>query len=212
MAVSWGRRRMDLSGITAIGVDEIHWSKKMGFMTLVYQIDNHCKRLLWCGEKRTEKTISTFFNWFGEDRSLQLKFVCSDMWKPYLKLIAGRATNALNILDRFHVSQKLNKAIDEVRALETKALIKKGLDADIAADDAKTDGMAIAGFITGLVSLFLFGIILGPLGIIFSAIALKRIKRNPEKRKGRGLAIAGLILGICGVIGWAIYVRFVLGA
>lgn len=129
MAVSWGRKRMDLSDITAIGVDEIHWSKKMGFMTLVYQIDNHCKRLLWCGEKRTEKTITTFFNWFGEDRSLQLKFVCSDMWKPYLKLIAGRATNALNILDRFHVAQKLNKAIDEVRALETKALIKKGLDA-----------------------------------------------------------------------------------
>jgi hypothetical protein len=27
-------------------------------MTLVYQIDNHCKRLLWCGENRTEKTGS----------------------------------------------------------------------------------------------------------------------------------------------------------
>lgn len=46
MAVVWGRERMDLSNITAIGVDEIHWSKKLGFMTLVYQIDNHCKRLL----------------------------------------------------------------------------------------------------------------------------------------------------------------------
>ncbi len=128
MAVSWGRERMDLSNITAIGVDEIHWSKKLGFMTLVYQIDNHCKRLLWCGEKRTEKTITNFFNWFGEERSLKLRFVCSDMWKPYLKLIASRATGALNILDRFHIAQKLNKAIDEVRAAETKALIKKGFD------------------------------------------------------------------------------------
>jgi transposase len=51
MAVAWGREHMDLSNITAIGVDEIYWSKKSGFMTLVYQIDNHCKRLLWCGEK-----------------------------------------------------------------------------------------------------------------------------------------------------------------
>lgn len=128
MAVVWGRERMDLSNITAIGVDEIHWSKKLGFMTLVYQIDNHCKRLLWCGEKRTEKTMTSFFDWFGEERSLKLKFVCSDMWKPYLKLIANRATDALNILDRFHIAQKLAKAIDEVRATETRALIKKGVE------------------------------------------------------------------------------------
>lgn len=128
MAVIWGRERMDLSNITAIGVDEIHWSTKRGFMTLVYQIDNHCKRLLWCDEKRTEKTITGFFDWFGEKRSLELKFVCSDMWKPYLTLISQRATNALNILDRFHIAQKLSKAIDEVRAVETRALVKKGMN------------------------------------------------------------------------------------
>lgn len=126
MAVAWGRERMDLSNITAIGVDEIHWSKKLGFMTLVYQIDNHCKRLLWCGEKRKEKTILAFFDWFGGERSLKLQFVCSDMWKPYLKVIAQRATNALNILDRFHIAQKLSMAIDKVRAAETRELIRKG--------------------------------------------------------------------------------------
>jgi len=126
MAVAWGRERMDLSNISAIGVDEIHWSKNLGFMTLVYQIDNHCKRLLWCGEKRKEKTIIAFFGWFGGERSLKLKFVCSDMWKPYLKIIAQRATNALNILDRFHIAQKLSMAIDKVRAAETRDLIRKG--------------------------------------------------------------------------------------
>ena len=126
MAVAWGRERMDLTGITAIGVDEIHWSTKQGFMTLVYQIDNHCKRLLWCGEKRTQKTITAFFDWFGDERNANLKFVCSDMWKPYLKLIAMRARNALNILDRFHIAQKLGDAIDDVRAAETKELMRKG--------------------------------------------------------------------------------------
>src|SRR5579872_6242826 len=127
MAVSWGRERMDLTGITAIGVDEIHWAKS-SFMTLVYQIDNHCKRLLWCGEKRTEQTINEFFIWFGDQRCLSLKFVCSDMWKPYLKAISQYTRNALNILDRFHISQKLSKAIDEVRASETKSLLAKGKD------------------------------------------------------------------------------------
>jgi transposase len=125
MAVAWGRERMDLSNITAIGIDEIHWAKG-SFMTLVYQIDNHCKRLLWCGEKRTEQTINDFFRWFGKDRCLLLKFVCSDMWKPYLKAISQYAKNALNILDRFHISQKLSEAIDKVRTAETKVLVDQG--------------------------------------------------------------------------------------
>jgi transposase len=128
MAVAWGREHMDLSNITAIGIDEIFWSTHHKFMTLVYQIDNHCKRLIWCGEKRTEKTITSFFDWFGEERSLKLNFVCSDMWKPYLKLIALRAINALNILDRFHIAQKLGEAIDKVRAAETRACKQKGND------------------------------------------------------------------------------------
>lgn len=125
MAVDFGREHLNLSGITAIGVDEIHWAKN-SFMTLVYQIDNHCKRLLWCGEKRTEKTINTFFSWFGKERSLALQFVCSDMWKPYLKSIANHAKQALNILDRFHIAQKLSQAVDKVRTQETRQLIKKG--------------------------------------------------------------------------------------
>jgi transposase len=127
MAVTWGRANIDLSNITAIGVDEIYWAKGK-FMTMVYQIDNHCKRLIWCGEKRKEETLNAFFDWFGEARSFEIKFICSDMWKPYLKVIKARAINALNILDRFHISQKLNEAIDKVRAEETRALLKKGKD------------------------------------------------------------------------------------
>ena len=125
MAVIWGRANMDLTGITALGVDEIYWSKGK-FMTLVYQIDVHCRRLIWCGEKRTEKTLNEFFDWFGEERALAIKFICSDMWKPYLNVIKAKAKNALNILDRFHISQKLNEAIDKVRAEEIRALLKKG--------------------------------------------------------------------------------------
>lgn len=126
MAVTWGRERIDLTNINAIGVDEIYWSKKHGFLTVVYQIDSYCKRLLWCGEERKSKTINAFFDWFGEERTLKLKFVCSDMWRPYLKAIAIRATNAINILDRFHIAKKLNDAVNKVRAMEMSELVKKG--------------------------------------------------------------------------------------
>ena len=124
MAVLWGRARINLSGITAIGVDEIYW-KRGKFMTLVYQINDGCMRLLWVGEERREKTLNGFFDWFGKERSELIKFVCSDMWKPYLNVIAERAKNALNILDRFHIAAKMNKALDEVRAEETRSIKHK---------------------------------------------------------------------------------------
>lgn len=123
--VDWGRERMDMSGITAIGVDEIHW-KKGKFLTLVYQINDGMKRLLWAGEDRKEETFREFFRWLGEERSKLIQFVCSDMWAPYLNVIAQMAKNALNILDRFHIAMHMSKAIDEVRAGETKSLKQTG--------------------------------------------------------------------------------------
>lgn len=127
MAVSWGKSHRDLSGIKAIGVDEIQWQRGHKYLTLVYQIDSDCRRLLWVGENRTVKTLLSFFKEFGQDRSDQLEYVCSDMWKPYLTVIKKKAVNALNILDRFHIMGYLGKAIDEVRAQETKMLKEKGL-------------------------------------------------------------------------------------
>ena len=91
MAVDWGRMHVNLSGIRSIGIDEVKWQKGHNYLTLVYQIDNHNKRLLWVGEKRTIKTLLRFFRWFGKERSLALRFVCTDMWKPYLKVISKKA-------------------------------------------------------------------------------------------------------------------------
>ena len=128
MAVEWGRKNMNMAGITAIGVDEMQWGRGHHYITVVYQIDQNCKRLLWIGEHRTIKTLLRFFRWLGKERSQNLEFVCSDMWKAYLKVIAKKATNAINILDRFHIVAHMNKAIDKVRADESKELVRKGYE------------------------------------------------------------------------------------
>ena len=111
--VEWGLKHRDLSNITAIGVDEIQWSKGHKYLTLVYQIDSGSIRLLWIGAERTTKTFLRFFQFLGEERSGNLKYICSDMWKPYLDVIKRKASQAINILDRFHIVAKLNKAIDD---------------------------------------------------------------------------------------------------
>lgn len=68
----------------------------------------------------------------------------------------------------------------------------------------KTNWLAIAGFVIGLVSLFIAGIPLGIVAVVFSSIAMGQIKKNGEK--GSGFAVAGLILGIVGIVGAAIVI------
>ena len=126
--VSWGLEHRQLGSLRAFGVDEIAYGKGHDYLTLVYQIDAGITRLLWVGEKRTKKSFQKFFDLIGKDLAQKVQFVCSDMWKPYLKLIEKNCTNALNILDRFHVVAKLNKALDEVRAGEARQLVKDGYE------------------------------------------------------------------------------------
>ena len=121
-AVEWGRAHQDLSGVSAIGIDELARQRGHRYLTLVYQIDDGRGRLLWVGRERREKTLEEFFEWFGEQRSAGLAFIASDMWKPYLKVIARKAGHALHVLDRFHIMAHMSKAIDEVRAKEAREL------------------------------------------------------------------------------------------
>ena len=53
--------------------------------------------------------------------------------------------------------------------------------------------MAIAGFVLALVGLLILPIILGPLGLIFSAVGI-------AKKKRFGLAIAGLVISIVDIV------------
>ena len=49
MAVTWGRKHMDLDCITAIGVDDMQWGLLHRYITVVYQINACVKRLLCVG-------------------------------------------------------------------------------------------------------------------------------------------------------------------
>jgi len=126
--VQWGLAHRELGTIRAIGVDEIQYGKGHQYLTLVYQIESGCVRLLWVGKERTQESFEKFFTLIGKELAEKIEFVCSDMWKPYLALIEKHCTNALNILDRFHVVAKLNLALDEVRASEARRLVQDGYE------------------------------------------------------------------------------------
>lgn len=65
--------------------------------------------------------------------------------------------------------------------------------------DTRVNGFAIAGMVCGIVALFAYygAFVLGVLAVIFSAIALNKIRTSGER--GRMMAIAGLICGIVAI-------------
>jgi transposase len=130
--VQWGLAHRKLEGVQSLGVDEIHWGKSKradNFLTVIYQIDSHCRRLLWVGKRRTQATLRRGLAALGVEVVRGLRFVCSDMWRPYLSVIAAQASQALHVLDHFHITAHLNQALDQVRRAESGQLRAAGLAA-----------------------------------------------------------------------------------
>lgn len=127
--VEYGLEHRDLQSVVSIGVDEIQYLKGHKYLTVVYQLDANCRRLLWIGKERTQETLHGFFRDM-ETRlpgfCISIQFVCSDMWKAYLNIIAQAIPQALHVLDRFHIRGKFSEALDKVRRQEVARLKKEG--------------------------------------------------------------------------------------
>jgi hypothetical protein len=61
---------------------------------------------------------------------------------------------------------------------------------------ARTNGLAVAALVLGIVWVYWIGSILA---VIFGAVALHQIEQSREGQGGRGMAVAGLVLGLVGV-------------
>jgi transposase len=131
--VNYGLAHRDLRRITAIGVDEVAYAKGHRYATLTYQLNEGRRRLLHVSEGRESRSLLRFFGMLrkegrrlGQDLIGAIGFVCSDMWRPYLKVIRKKLPGALHILDRYHIVANLNKALDQVRADEARTLARQG--------------------------------------------------------------------------------------
>ena len=78
------------------------------------------------GRERTIESFQGFFTVIGDELASKIGFICSDMWEPYLKVIREKCSEALHILERFHIVAKMNKALDQVRAGESRRIASEG--------------------------------------------------------------------------------------
>lgn len=65
-----------------------------------------------------------------------------------------------------------------------------------ASPNSRTNGLAVASLVLGIIGVFLFNVILGPLAIVLGAVGLRRA---PAKG-GAGMAKAGIVLGILDLV------------
>ena len=130
--VQWGLEHRELGPLRAIGVDEIHIGQSSKFLTLVYQIEAGCTRLLWVGKDRTMHSFEKFLRPHRSGAGRQGRVRLLGRLSGQTAALPGDHRQALpqgaQHPGRFHTVAKLNKALDEVRAGEARRMIREGCE------------------------------------------------------------------------------------
>lgn len=98
-----------------IGVNEIAYEKGHKYLTVVRDLGSG--RVIWVKEGREKETLDKFFTELGKRRCERIVVAVIDMWKPYIASIK-EYTNAEIVFDKFHISKKINEAVDSIRKKE----------------------------------------------------------------------------------------------
>ncbi|MEY2726875.1 MAG: hypothetical protein RLZZ458_2742, partial [Planctomycetota bacterium] len=77
-AVMWGIAHNSRENVTAIGIDEIAWKQGHKFLTLVYQINEGGRRLLFVPQERTKESLAQFFRLMRTENCRRIEYVVSD--------------------------------------------------------------------------------------------------------------------------------------
>jgi len=112
-AVLWGLAHRRWRPLHVVGIDEVSRRKGHQYLTVIYDLDRG--QVIWVGRDRTTATMQRFFTWLGPQRARAIHTVCCDMWAVYLDAVRTHLPQATVVFDRFHLSQYLSRAVDEVR-------------------------------------------------------------------------------------------------
>ena len=98
-----------------ISIDEVSYRKYHKYLTNVIDVDK--KLVIWNDKGRKSEILDRYYKSIGKD-SKKIKSVALDGARTYISSTKRYAINALIVLDRFHLVQKLNNTVDSVRKKE----------------------------------------------------------------------------------------------
>jgi len=114
------------------------------------------------------------------------------------ELLTASNEDATRAIEESHISSKRKKWVKNISWPSLVSEIFAEQPEEVVEQPAPAG--AIIGFIAGIVGLFVAGIPLGILAIILCGVAIGKIEKNPGM-KGKGIAIAGIVIGAIAVVG-----------
>lgn len=117
---------MDLSKVRAICVDETSFKKGQSYVTVI--CDAEARKVIDVEDGREAQTVVDFSSKLEEKggECEKIKVFVSDMSSAYESAKEECFPNAIQVIDKFHVKQKMLEAMDEVRREEQGKKISKG--------------------------------------------------------------------------------------
>lgn len=99
-----------------ISVDEVSWKKWYRYLTNV--VDTDRKKVIWNSNGRKAEVLDKYYDGIGPENCQKVESVALDGARTYISSTVSKVPQALIVYDKFHVVQRLNKAVDAVRKHE----------------------------------------------------------------------------------------------
>ena len=99
----------------AICIDEFKSVKNIdGAMSFVFA-DYRTKSIVDIVEYRKLNSLTEYFSRFSLEARNNVKYICMDMYTPYISLVNSIFPNAKIVLDKFHIINLVNRAFNQTR-------------------------------------------------------------------------------------------------
>ena len=106
-----GDRSAALEDLRWIGVDEVSRTGGRVYFTIVTNLQSG--QVVWIGDGKGRRGLLPFLRALGPKRRRKIRGVVSDL--GYQPILASRLRHAVHILDRFHIVQWANEALNQIR-------------------------------------------------------------------------------------------------
>ena len=123
-AVRRGLAKRKREIVKNIGIDETSFQKRHEYVTVI--LDKDRNSVIAVLPDRKAETLEIWLKTQDMYDLSELQSISMDMWDPYIKAVKAVIPDAESKIafDRFHVSSRLNNALDKVRRREHNELLK----------------------------------------------------------------------------------------
>jgi transposase len=106
-----GGKAPSLDGLRFIGVDEVSRNGGRQYFTIVTDLETG--RVVWIGDGKGRRGLLPFLRALRAKGRRKLRGVVSDL--GYQPILASRLRHVVHVLDRFHIVQWVNEALNQLR-------------------------------------------------------------------------------------------------